>query len=182
MLNLNAAGEVSGPVLTIQWAPVFVLLPLPGELATTTVSVATAATYTAYVVAEGPMREYGAAQLEKAKMSLPPCPARQSNYGTSGYSDAVTVNMPVRSSKGYGAIGWELPCVDTPWRLDTLCGLQRAAATLPVKGLVIRLPLLFQTTPPFNLEKDGSNVTSGSYLSQVIIVDDRLLLPVVDYS
>ena len=174
VLNLNAADEVAGPVITIQWTPVSVLLPVPGQLATTTVAVAAAATYTVYVVAEGPMREYGAAQLEKAKMSLPPCPARQNNYGTSGYFDDTKIDVQIGSSKGYGVIGWELPCVDAPWRLDTLCGLQRAAASLPVRGLVMRLPLLFQITPPINLENGNSSSTVWSFGSQVNAVDDNL--------
>lgn len=180
VLNLNAADEVAGPVITIQWAPVSVLLPVPGQLTTTMVAVAAAATYTAYVVAEGPMREYGAAQLEKAKMSLPPCPARQSSYATSSYFDASKVDVQGGgSSKGYGAIGWELACVDAPWRLDTLCGLQRAAASLPVRGLVMRLPLLFQTTPPINLENENNSGTFGSFLSQQV---NRIQLHALMYS
>ena len=177
VLNLNAAGEVAGPIVTLQWSPVSLLLPAIGQPQS---AVAAAATYTAYVVAEGPMREYGDAQLEKAKRLLPPCPARQSSYGSFGSSDATKASTDNGENKGggYGIIGWELPCVDAPWRLDSLCGLQRAAATLPVKGLVTRMPLLFQASPPANTAGGSSSDAAGSSVSQVSDVDEHLPSPV----
>ena len=174
VLNLNAAGEVAGPIVTLQWAPVSVMLPSTGQPHSLSSITSTAATYTAYVVAEGPMREYSAAQLEKAKSLLPPCPARQSSYGTSGYAasflqahaaispDKLGSSSDKVKGKGYGTIGWELPCVDAPWRLDTLCGLQRAAATLPARGLVTRLPLLFQASPPVDSKIQDSDRAKDS--------------------